>query len=312
MTAPLRPRTQIAAELAEAEELAARFPSASTVDPYLRLMREQNEHEAEELRRELREATSSDLQVSLDGRPVTDHSVSLPFLNRVTAELQSVYRALARAESVDGKAHRESTSLVLTGTSPGSFRLELRVPGGQLELLRPALADRVLGALLDLLSGSALESGSVAAWSRTAEESAVRALIRLASALASSGGTTQLRWQSPTGVERGVALSSAQARTLAATLAGESGREIISVSGHLTMAQDDPPRVRIHTDTDEHRADVRDEALLDVVKELLFDQVTADIVVDMSTSPSTGRPTTRSELLGLTPAPPIDGSSKSS
>lgn len=299
MTTPLRPTNQIAAELAEAEALADRYPSAATSDPFLAAMRDQNEAEVQRLREELRSAASGDLQVSLDGKPVEDHSVSLPFLNRVTSELQSVYRSLARSESDDGAARREETGLVLAGTGPGSFRLELRVPGGQMELLRPSLADRVMETMLQLLSAPVTEGAYAAEWAQRVDESAVRAVIRLTSALASSGGTTQLRWRSARDEETTVALSATQARSIAAALAGETGREILSVTGHLTMAQDDPPRVKIQTQIDEHRADVKDESLLDDVKELLFGEVTAEIVVDMSTSPTTGRPSARSELLSL-------------
>lgn len=67
------------------------------------------------------------------------------------------------------------------------------------------------------------------------------------------------------------------------------------------MAQDDPPKIKIATDVDEHLAAVRDEELLYVVKDLLFSDVIAEIAIDMSTSPSTGAPTTRSELLDLRP-----------
>ena len=73
--------------------------------------------------------------------------------------------------------------------------------------------------------------------------------------------------------------------------------------GHLQMAQDDPARVRITTLDDQYLATILNEELLDRVKHLLFLQVTATLVIDMRTSPSTGAPLTHIELLDLEQAP---------
>jgi hypothetical protein len=85
------------------------------------------------------------------------------------------------------------------------------------------------------------------------------------------------------------------------TLAGQVGREVITVTGHLEMAQDRPPRVRVRAPNDDFLAFVPDE-LLDQVKSLLFDTVKATLVIDMRTSATTGSPDVDIELMDIEPA----------
>jgi nucleotide-binding universal stress UspA family protein len=99
-----------------------------------------------------------------------------------------------------------------------------------------------------------------------------------------------------------VSVTADAARSLAIALAGQSGREIVTVVGHLTMAQDRPPRVRVRTQDDDYVAGANTEEMLDRVKELLFDEVRATLVIDMRTSPSTGSPDVNIELMELEPA----------
>jgi hypothetical protein len=131
------------------------------------------------------------------------------------------------------------------------------------------------------------------------EEPAVRSMIRFSVALAGSKGSTIIRWKGVGSEERIVNVTSEAARSLAISLSGESGREVLEVEGHLEMGQDQPPRVRIRTQTDEFLASVPGEDLLDQVKDLLFGEVRATLVVDMRTSPTTGSPETRIELLDI-------------
>ncbi len=82
-------------------------------------------------------------------------------------------------------------------------------------------------------------------------------------------------------------------------LAGETGREILTVRGHLEMGQDQPPKARIKTDASEYLASVPTDDLLDRVKDYLFGEVQATLAIDMRTSVTTGRPETQIELLDL-------------
>jgi hypothetical protein len=179
------------------------------------------------------------------------------------------------------------------------------VPATQLELASLPAADAALVSIIDLFGAAQDERLAQAArsWTADADESTVRGMIKLASTLASARGRTDVRLRTADGVERLVRLSAEQARELAIALAGETGREVISIVGHLQMAQDDPPRVRVTTAEDEYLAVVPNEDMLDRVKQLLFLQVTATLVIDMRTSPTTGAPLTRIELLDLEQAP---------
>jgi hypothetical protein len=266
-------------------------------------MRSANETELARLEIELREALSGVLEVSLDGLPVEDHRVTVPYLNRVLESLQSTYRAVFRSLSQDKHLRRGEATLSVVGTSPGSFRVSLAIPPKQLDLLGDPTADRALSAIVTLLAaaeqGTAAEAGRV--WAETSDETAVRSMIRLSASLAGSRGVTTIRLTEASGSQRVVAVTYAAARDLAMSLAGQAGREVLSVTGHLEMAQDRPPRVRVRTDDDEYLAAVSDE-LLDRVKSLLFDTVRATLVIDVRTSATTGSPDVDVELLDLEPA----------
>jgi hypothetical protein len=302
MTKPLRPIAMIAEELAAAERMSESTRDVPRDDPLVQSMLSANDDEIVRLRSELMDARSSDIEVSITGRPVVAHRVSASYLARMVNDLQGAYRAVAENISTTAKPSRSVTALTVAGTAPGSFRVRFRTADEALSLLERPLSERTLETVFSVI-GEAVRadlSHRVRAWASSASEPSVRAIIRLAATLASSQGTAQFRWTPPGGNDRVVAVSAHQARSLAAALAGAVGREILTVQGHLGMAQDDPPRVRISTSTDdEHVASVRDDELLLVVRDLLFRDVVAEIVVDMATSPTTGAPSIRSELLSL-------------
>ncbi len=282
----------------------AQYEGKPTDDPWVRQMWDGNEREVALLHRELAEALSGDLEISLTGAQVEGHSVAAPFLGRVLDAFQATCRSVMKSLTTE-KLRRADVTLAVVGAAPGSFKLMLRAPAAQLELLGPPLIDRSMTEIVDLLA--AVGDGTIAemgpSWAARTDESAVRSFIRLASALASAKGTTAIRWRSADGIERIVRLSSDEARSLTIALAGQVGREVITVIGHLGMAQDRPPKVRLRTDADEYVADVGSEDLLDLVKELLFEEVIAVLVVDMRTSPTTGSPDVDVELVELSRAP---------
>lgn len=299
----LRPAAQIRHDLATAVEYQQRYASRLSDDPLITEMRAANEAEVEELRAELKEALSGVIEVSLSGLPVEDHHVTVPYLNRVLESLQSAYRAVYRSLNQDKHLRKGEATLSVTGTSPGSFRVVLTVPPRQLDLLGDPTADRALGAIVSLLAAAAQGTAAVAGhdWAETRDETAVRSMIRFSASLAGSRGKTTIRLTEASGRQRIVTLTAEAARDLATSLAGQAGREVVIVTGHLEMAQDRPPRVRLRTEDDEHLAVVPDH-LLDQVKGLLFDTVRATLVIDMKTSVTTGSPDVDVELLDLEPA----------
>ena len=301
---PLRPIELIRRELQTALDFQQRYTSRSTTDPLVARMRADNEEEIHELRSELAQALAGDVEISLDGAPVEDHRIALPFFARVMESLQATYRAVFKSLAPDGRLRRGDATLAIAGTAPGSFKVALTTPAAQLDLLADPVVDRAMAVIIDLLraaeTGSATTAG--ATWASQTDEPAVRAMIRLSSTLASSHGTTRVRWRQVSGEERIVAVAAESARSLAAALAGEAGREIVTLTGHLQMAQDQPPRVRLRTTDDAYLASVTSPEMLSRVKELLFDEVRATVVIDMKTSPSTGSPDTEVELMDLEPA----------
>jgi hypothetical protein len=215
--------------------------------------------------------------------------------------LQSTFRATCRAIAPEGPLRRADATLSIVATAPGSFRVLIMTPPAQLELLDTPLVDRALTSIVDLLETA--ERGTTAVdipvWAAASDEPVVRSMIRFSVALAGSEGTVSIRWRGMASDERLVAITSEAARDLAVALSGEAGREILTVTGHLEMGQDQPPRVRIRTADDEYLARVNTEELLDRVKDLLFGEVQATLIVDMRTSPTTGSPGTQIELLDL-------------
>lgn len=298
-----RSAAQIRHDLATALEYQRRYVSRESDDPLVQRMRSSNEAEIAELNAELLNALTGDLEISLDGLPVEDHRVTVPYLNRVLESLQSSYRAIYRSLSRDTHMSRGEATLSVAGTAPGSFRVALSFPPTQLQLLEEPIGDRALDIIVSLLAAAEQGNSSEAGreWAERSDETAVRAMIRLSASLASSRGTTRVRSTGTSGAQRFVTVTAPVARDLAVALAGQTGREVITVIGHLEMAQDRPPCVRVRTDDDEHLATVSEE-LLDRVKSLLFEMVSATLIVDMRTSATTGSPATNVELLDLEPA----------
>lgn len=299
----LRSAAEIRHDLVTAVAYQEKYSSRPSDDPLVRQMRSTNDAEIERLQAELRDAMSGVLEVALDGAPVEDHRVTVPYLNRVLESIQSSYRSVLRSLSQDQHLHRGEATLSVAGTGPGSFRVALSIPPTQLELLDDPVADRALSMIVTLLAaaeaGTAAEVGRT--WAETQDETSVRSMIRLSASLASSRGTTRLRLTRASGAEQFVTVTSDAARDLAMSLAGQAGREVITVTGHLEMAQDRPPKVRVRTPDDDYLAVVPDE-LLDQVKSLLFDTVQATLVIDMKTSATTGSPDVDIELMDLEPA----------
>lgn len=215
--------------------------------------------------------------------------------------LQSTFRATCRAIAPDGKLRRAEATLSLLATAPGSFKVLVMTPPAQLEFLESPVVDRALTTIVDLLASA--EHGTTAEdippWVAESDEPVVRSMIRFSVALAGSQGSVGIRWRGISSEERLVVVTSEAAKDLAMALSGETGREILIVTGHLEMGQDQPPRVRIRTTDDEYLAHVPNEELLDRVKDLLFGEVQATLVIDMRTSPTTGSPGTQIELLDL-------------
>lgn len=297
----MRLPTLIEADLADAERVVDVTSGLGRDDLLVNSMLSQNDREVVRLRDELRDALASDLEISIEGRPITDQRISNSYFARLLNDVQAAYRATW--ESLDGVPSRNAESmLTVVSTAPGSFRVRLRTAEENLSILEPARSERTLRVLFDLLSGSSVERH---AWAGKAAQPALRSIIRFAATLASSQGRSQMRWVPPSGGSpRFVSLSTEDARLLAADLAGVPGMEIITVEGRLSRAQDDPPRVRVTNGSTDHTADVREDDLLALVQEYLFGQVVATIAVAMTTSRTTGAPVTRSELLELRRATP--------
>src|SRR5690606_2897038 len=127
---------------------------------------------------------------------------------------------------------RSATTLSVAAFAPGSFKLHLKTPPTQLELLDDPPPEQAMLELVDLLASA--ESGTVgsvaADWASRAPEPAVRSMIRLSATLAGGGGTTRIRWRGVEKEERLVSLTAEAARTLVEALAGQSGREVITVT----------------------------------------------------------------------------------
>ena len=299
-----RPAAMIRHELGLAQAYRASYADRPTDDELVLLMRNDNERDIAALEAELEQALSGDLELTLDGRPVADHRVTLTYFNRLTDSLQAAFRAVYRTMSPSGSIQRGEATLSIAGTAPGSFKVALTVPTTQLELLDDPLADRAMRRIVQLLQAavSGTEATTAAEFAAQASEPEVRAMIRVAASMATSGGTTGVRYRAVDGTETIANVRPDAARRLAESLAGRTGREILTVTGHLTMAQDQPPRVRLTTADDEYFAVVTSDELLDRVKTLLFGDVDATLVVDMRTSPTSGTPSTTTELIDLEPA----------
>lgn len=298
-----KPISHIRHELETARAADAAMRDVSSSDRWVDEMRESNRREIESLRARLADAQSN-LEVTVEGRHVLEHAIAVPFLTRVLDGFQSAYRSLMKTVSSESPGRAAST-LSMIPASPGSFRIHLRTPPEQLEAFDDPPSEEAIRLIVGLFE--AAEAGGLSAmatdWTARAEESAVRAMIRLSSTLAGSEATTTLRWSAISGNEVSVSVSADSARSIAESLAGETGREILTVTGHLQMAQDEPPRIRIQTQTDEFVAAVAGEELLDQVRAHLFRDVEATLVIDMSTSPRTGAPRTVTEVLSLREAP---------
>jgi hypothetical protein len=264
-------------------------------------MRNANEAEVVALQSELTTAGAGDLEMTLVGPEYELHQVSLRYITRLLDTLQASFRAMCNAILPEGTVRRADATLSLAATSPGSFKVHIMTPSAQLEFFNVPIADQALSAIVDLLESAehGTASRDIPAWTAGTEEPVVRSMIRFSVALASSKGSVTFRWRGAQSQERLVAVTTDAARALAVALSGESGREILEVTGHLEMGQDQPPRARIRTADDEHLAQVPSEELLERVKDLLFEDVRATLVVDMRTSPTTGSPDTHTELLDI-------------
>ena len=292
-------RHELETALAFRNATAAREPT----DSLSRMMLEQNEHEIAGLQQELSEVLATDLEVVFEGGPVTQHSIGVPYFQRILESMQATYRAMRRSLLPAGESlsYRDST-LLLAGTAPGSFRAFLQAPG-QLELIGESQADLALFELMTLLeAGTHPDPGPIIEWAATADERALRAMVRLSSTLAAGSGVTTVRFRSAKGVDRRVTVSAEHARRLTAALVGGgSGVEVVVVTGRLEMAQERPMRVRVRAPTEDYTATANDE-MVDTIRDLLFSEVQATLSIDMRTSPTTGAPSQRAVLLALGPA----------
>lgn len=300
----LRTREAIERDLATAHAYQTGSGQRPSTHPLVHQMRVANDRDIKRLEAELAAAKSGELELRFVGPAFDQHKIGLPLLSRVLETLQSTFRAAYRSVSPNEHISRGEATLALAATGPGSFRLFLTTPPAQLDLLAPPLADQAMDEIVELLdaAGHGVASQMAPPWAERADEGYVRSMIRLAATLAGTQAQTSLRWVPVGHAERLVNLASDQARALAIALAGETGREILTVTGHLEMGQDQPPRVRVTTPDDDYLARVPTPELLDRVKDLLFDEVQVTLAVDMRTSPTTGRPDTEIELLDITEA----------
>jgi hypothetical protein len=277
-----------------------RYQSRETTDPHVVSMRQANEDEIGALELELAEATSGDVEITLSGAAYESHSVAVPYLTRILESFQSTFRAAYRETVHDGRLKRGEATLSLSATAAGSFKLLIKTPSAQLDLLASPSVDQAMERIVGLLEAAEHGTSETEApdWAAHSEDGTVRAMIRLAVSLASADGSTIFRWHGITTDERMVQVRPAAARALAVALAGQAGREIITVTGHLEMGQDQPPRVRVRTTNDDYLARVTPD-MLERVKDMLFGEVSATMVVDMRTSPTTGNPEAVIELLDI-------------
>ena len=297
----VRPLEWIRQELDEAIELerwySAHAPTGGGT-PYSQFNEQENNRDIAKLEAELRSALAGELDLFLDGDPVNDHRVALPYFNRVTERLNTLVRAECRHLRPDEPLGRDEGVLAISGVGPGSFRVSFSTSPQQLSMTERPLVDRAIEAIMTVLRQPAPDA--VSRWAERADERALKAMIGLVSAMASSQGSTSLRWRGSGGPEILATLSSAAARDLAIRLAGETGREILTVVGHLRLASDEPPRASIRTaGGDVYSATISQDLPLDRVKELLFGEVRATIVIDTATSPSTGQVSRSSEIVDL-------------
>jgi len=301
---PVRPIEHIRRDLATAGAYRERYLARPSGDPLALMMREANEQEIRVLESELKQATAGELELTLLGPAYESHQVGIPLLTRILGNLQSTFRAVYRSRTPSGSVHREEATLSLVATAPGSFKVVVATPPAQLDLLEPApLADQAIGEIIRLfVAAEEGQAGAVApAWAAAQDEPVLKAMIRLSAALAVAQGSTMVRWHGVNTPEQLVRLRKEDAKDLVLALAGQPGREVVQVTGHLELGQDRPPRIRLRTAEDEYSAKVPTE-LLDRVKELLFGEVQATLIIDMKTSPTTGSPDTDIELIDLSEA----------
>ena len=301
---PVRPVEHIRRDLATAGAYRERYLARPSDDPLVLMMREANEQEIRVLESELKQATAGELELTLLGPAYETHRVGIPLLTRILGNLQSTFRAVYRSRTPSGSLHREEATLSLVATAPGSFKVAVATPPAQLDLLEPTpLVDQAIGEIVRLfVAAEEGRAGDVApAWAATQDEPVVKAMIKLSATLAVAQGSTSIRWHGVSTPEQMVRLRREEAKDLVLALAGQPGREVVQVTGHLEMGQDQPRRIRLRTAEDEYSAKVPPE-LLDRVKELLFGEVQATLIIDMKTSPMTGSPDTDIELLDLSEA----------
>jgi hypothetical protein len=293
----MRSIQQIRLGLETARALQDSHRKRPTDDPVTRLLRADNEREILALEQELVDALVGQLEVVLDGTVVESHSLKVSFASRVLDGMQGAYRAMYAEAAHKETVSRNESSLALVATSPGSVALHLSTAPSQLDLLEDPIADRAIENLLNLLTAEDPADAGRTFAERT-ESAQLQAVIRLCGTFAALGGTIQIRWRGVRG-ERFADIDSRSVRQLATALAGQPGREVITVVGHLERASDRPTtRVKVVTEDESYSAEVPDE-LKDRVKAMLFEDVTATLSVDMSTRISTGEPKTRIELLDL-------------
>lgn len=298
---PVRPVEHIRRDLVTAGAYRERYLARPSDDPLVLMMREANDEEIRALESEMKQATAGEVELTLLGPAYESHRVGIPLLTRILGNLQSTFRAIYRSRMPSGSLHREEATLSLVAAAPGSFKVAVATPPAQLDLLEPTpLVDQAIGEIVRLfVAAEEGQAGEVAtAWAATQEEPVLKAMIRLSAALAVTQGSTSIRWHGVSAPEQLVKLRKEDARELVLALAGQPGREVVQVTGHLELGQDRPPRIRLRTADDEYSAKVPPE-LLDRVKELLFGEVQATLIIDMKTSPTTGSPDTDIELLDL-------------
>ena len=165
-----------------------------------------------------------ELEVVVDGRPVHEHSVELPFLGTFLQKFQNLAQAVtASAAGINTRSgpHRRQlkkvATLRLSAAFPGSFGMRLETPSRELALDDTGSPVHTLSTLLGLLDGEAEEKflERLAPLSARAR-SHYKALLRH---VEGNGAAVTLRWQGATEV-REAGIRPGQAGRLAQRLEG--------------------------------------------------------------------------------------------
>jgi hypothetical protein len=160
-----------------------------------------------------------ELDVIVEGRPVHQHAVEVPFLSKLLEDLQNLVRSIAASASGSAsrtgpltESVRQRAGLRFAASFPGSFGMRIETGEQELDLDDAGSQLHTFGALLDLLNG---EQGEDLLGSLTPLNPRARShYVTLLEHLSASGADVRIRWGTTKG-PRTVALRARQARRIA-------------------------------------------------------------------------------------------------